>query len=178
MKILHLTHTDLRYDNRILKELEALGEEKNYDVFAIGIFLDESAKYSSKKIRANILNLNLISNHLKKTPRSIKYFFVMIELTFKFFIQGVKIKPNVIHCHDTMVLPIGVLIKFFSKSTLIYDAHELESNKNRQTFLLSKVTKFIEKLCWNKVNHFISVSDSIIDWYNINFYARKFALII
>jgi glycosyltransferase involved in cell wall biosynthesis len=178
MKILHLTHTDLRYDNRILKELEVLGEEKNYNVFALGIFLDERATYSSRKIRATILNLNLISNNIKKIPRSIKYFLVLIELSYKFFIYGVKIKPNVIHCHDTMVLPIGVLIKVFSKSTLIYDAHELESNKNGQSFLLSKATLFIEKLCWNKVNHFISVSDSIINWYNANFSFKKSTLIL
>jgi glycosyltransferase involved in cell wall biosynthesis len=178
MKILHLTHTDLRYDNRILKELEALGEEKSYDIFALGIFLDERAKFSSRKIRANILNLNLISNNIKNIPRSIKYFFVLIELSFKFFIHGVKIRPNVIHCHDTMVLPIGVLIKFFSKSTLIYDAHELESNKNGQSYLLSKFTLFIEKLCWDNVTHFISVSNSIINWYNVNFSFKKSTLIL
>ena len=43
------------------------------------------------------------------------------------------IKFEVIHCHDTLVLPIGYLLKKIKKSKLIYDAHELESNKKGQS---------------------------------------------
>ena len=38
-------------------------------------------------------------------------------------------KPHVIHCHDTLVLPIGFFYKILNKTKLIYDAHELESEK-------------------------------------------------
>ena len=37
LKILHLTHTDVRVDSRILKELSALEEVGIYQLYAIGI---------------------------------------------------------------------------------------------------------------------------------------------
>ena len=45
-----------------------------------------------------------------------------------------KIKPKIVHCHDTLVLPIGLVVSLIFKSKLIYDAHELESNKMVKIF--------------------------------------------
>jgi glycosyltransferase involved in cell wall biosynthesis len=61
---------------------------------------------------------------------------------------------------------------------LIYDAHELESDKAGQTKILSKCTLFIEKIAWKKVDFFISVSPSILNWYNSNFGYKKSELIL
>ncbi len=77
-----------------------------------------------------------------------------------------KLKPEIIHCHDVMVLPIGVLIKIFYKTKLIYDAHELESQKNGITSIESKIVYFVEKLSWKYINNLIVVSPSIVKWYN------------
>ena len=56
---------------------------------------------------------------------------------------------------------------------LIYDAHELESNKFGQTKILSYLTLKIEKFCWKKIDVLISVSDSIIKWYIDNLGHKK-----
>jgi len=88
-----------------------------------------------------------------------------LEILIKMIVPGISLKPRVIHCHDTLVLPIGVLIKIFSGAKLIYDAHELESQKNLQSKILSKITLWIERLSWGFVDVFISVSPSIIEWY-------------
>ena len=165
VNILHLTHTDLRYDNRILKELEALSEIDNFRIMALGVLLKENATYAERKISASLFNFNLFSNRLKFLPRPISYFCLLIEITFRSFFYSFKSKPDIIHCHDTMVLPVGVIMKLFFKSKLIYDAHELESNKNGQSIALSKVTLFLERICWSKIDHLISVSESIINWY-------------
>jgi glycosyltransferase involved in cell wall biosynthesis len=178
MKILHLTHTDTRYDNRILKELGALTEAELYQVTCIGVASDEGASLSKNELNANIITLRLITNLVKWAPMPIRHALMLIELYVVMSILGVKFKPNIVHCHDTMVLPVGVLIKIISKAKLIYDAHELESNKNGQTKILAKATLFIEKICWRRIDHFITVSDSIISWYEKNLGVKSHSLIL
>jgi len=178
VNILHLTHTDLRYDNRILKELEVLSEINRYKIIALGVKLNESASYADRKIFADIFNLTFFSYKLNFLPRPILYFFLLLEVSLRFLFYGIKIKPDVVHCHDTMVLPVGLIIKLLFKSKLIYDAHELESDKNGQSKLLSKITLIIEKVCWHKIDHLISVSDSIIDWYKKNLGFKQSTLIL
>jgi len=178
MKILHLTHTDLRYDNRILKELESLAEVDTFEINALGVKLEEGATHASRPIRAKIKNISLFSSKLSFMPKPIVYFFILLETSFRFFISAIKIRPAIIHCHDTMVLPVGTIIKIFLNCKLIYDAHELESNKNGQSRILSKATLIMEKACWRKIDHLISVSESIISWYNSNLGYKKATLIL
>jgi len=166
MSILHLTHTDFRFDNRILKEIEAIEQNENQEIYGFGVKSSEKAASSRIKVKAELFNFKLLSNRVKSFPRVITYSLFIIELTIIFFWKAIKIKPRVIHCHDTMVLPVGVFLKLLFKSKLIYDAHELESNKNGQNLFLSKFTYFLEKLFWNKIDILISVSDSILKWYN------------
>jgi glycosyltransferase involved in cell wall biosynthesis len=80
-------------------------------------------------------------------------------------VPAIKLNPKVIHCHDTLVLPIGCMVKLFTGSKLIYDAHELESRKNGQGRILSGLTYLIEKILWRFVDFFITVSPSIVQWY-------------
>lgn len=169
IKILHLTHTDLRYDNRILKELDSILQLPNLDIKAFGILLNEKAAYSNQTFSFSLVNLSLITNRLFFLPKAIRYFFNLIELTSRFFFQGVRFRPSLIHCHDTMVLPVGVLLKIFCNCKLIYDAHELESDKNGQNLILSKSTLLIERVCWSKIDFLITVSGSILNWYSEHF---------
>jgi len=178
MNILHLTHTDTRFDNRILKEIGALSDTKLYNILCIGVSSVERAAMSNSIPDVKIRTLRLISKMPKWVPRPIRHTLMLIELYLRFTLLGIKHKPKIIHCHDTMVLAIGVFIKIISKSKLIYDAHELESNKNGQSKILAKATLFIEKLSWSYVDHLISVSDSIIEWYNINLGVKKSTLIL
>ena len=178
MKILHLTHTDTHFDSRILKELGALTETGLYDVTCIGVALDEGASHSNNELNANLITLNLIMNLPEWVPRPIRYFLMLTELTIRMSFLGTKLRPDVVHCHDTIVLPIGVFIKNITRAKLIYDAHELESNKNGQSKILSRATLFIEKRCWRGIDHLISVSDSIIGWYEKKLGSKPNTLIL
>jgi glycosyltransferase involved in cell wall biosynthesis len=177
MNVLHLTHTDLRYDSRILKELEAIVEGTTCKVKALGVFSDENSAYSNRPLNADIRNISLFTKKLKRFPRVVAYSSLLIELLLRFFFSSIKFKPDVIHCHDAMVLPVGFLLKFFNGGTLIYDAHELESDKGGQSRALAIATLLIEKVCWGSIDYFISVSNSIIDWYN-NHFNPKPAIVI
>jgi glycosyltransferase involved in cell wall biosynthesis len=179
MRILHITHTDIRFDNRIIKEITALSDSSENVVYGIGIVRDEgSALNKLSKINAEIISLKLFSDNFNFLPKSLKHLFKFLELFIRILILNAKVKPDVIHCHDTLVLPIGFFIKFFLGKKLVYDAHELESNKNGQTKFLSKMTLLIEKLCYSSIDLLISVSPSIIKWYEHNLGKKNNVLIL
>lgn len=168
-QLLHLSHTDIRYDSRILKELLAINRIKKTKIHAIGVDLNEGAIAPDlKHLQGSITTLKLASRFVKNTPRAVRYTLNMLELTIACLIRGVAMKPAIVHCHDTLVLPAGVLLKIATGCKLVYDAHELESNKNGQSRLLSIGTLIIEKVSWNWIDLLISVSDSILNWYNQN----------
>ena len=153
IKVLHLTHTDIRLDSRILKELSAIRENKKILIMAIGIS-DDNLFYS------------------------LTAYLCLLEFYIRLSWKGLLFRPKIIHCHDTLVLPVGVILSILFNSKLIYDAHELESQKNGQSKVLSKITLFIEKISWRFIDLFITVSPSIIDWYQKNLGKKESLLIL
>ena len=166
MNILHLTHTDINSDSRILKEMLSIANYNNaYNVQGIGIERNED-RNSNTIENITIHSLKLRSRNWKKLPNIFRHILTLIEFYIKLFLFSKKLKPNIIHCHDVMVLPIGVLVKIFYNAKLIYDAHELESQTNGITPIESKIVYFVEKISWKYINNLIVVSPSIVKWYN------------
>lgn len=163
--VIHLSHTDIKTDSRILKEMMAISDVPSLNVIGIGLELDEGVPSSSKTSELNIITKRLWSRGVKFLPRMLRHFLVFIELNLRIFFEAARIKPSIVHCHDTPVLLIGYLLKKLYGCKLIYDAHELESNKNGQNQILSRVTHMIEQRAWPYIDLFISVSPSIINWY-------------
>lgn len=176
--VLHLSHTDIRTDSRILKELNSLSETNIYSIHAIGVSAIDEAPPAKYNEDVQIQTLNLFSSKKKWNPRILRHLITLIELFFRMTGRGRKISPDVVHCHDTLVLPIGFLLKVFTGCKLVYDAHELESNKNGQNWLLSKATLLVERFCWSSIDSFISVSPSIIQWYEHLLGKKDSALIL
>jgi glycosyltransferase involved in cell wall biosynthesis len=77
-----------------------------------------------------------------------------------------------------LVLPIGVFLRFFTKSKIVYDAHELESDKNGQSKIYSFSTLILEKICIRFTDLLITVSPSIQDWYKSKFNINNSILIL
>lgn len=166
MKILHLSNTNLLWDYRIQREMTAV---KNFDgdtkVFGVGINFDEGAAH--QKIDLDIQNLNLLS---AKLPR-IRFFrlfragLVFFEFILRACIAIHRIRPDVVHCHDTPALLPTRICRTFLSYKIIYDAHELMMHKAGNTKITSTVFFIIEKLAWHKVDGFITVGAAIRDWY-------------
>jgi len=176
--ILHLSHTDIRQDSRIIKELKEIKNEfgKN-DVFAIGI--KRSSRLKITKLNAfNIkdLSISLATKKIFFIPRIVKYCLNYFEFFFKSIFKIYSKKITIIHCHDFLALPIGYAAKIFFHSKLIYDAHELESERNYIKF--KKLIFFLEKLSWKKIDLFITVSPSILKWYHNNLGYKKKSIIV
>jgi len=178
MNILHLTHTDINSDSRILKEMHTIAKQyKIYNVQGIGVSSHENASATNNMGDLEIYSIELKSRKYTFLPRVIRHMLSLVELTTKMVFKAIKIKPHIVHCHDTLVLPLGAIVKLFTGAKLIYDAHELESERNGLTKTLSKLTLFVEKILWRYINALIVVSPSIDNWYKHNI-GKKYSEII
>lgn len=164
-KCLHLTHTDIESDSRILKEMGALAVA-GYTVSGIGVVLDEGAQKTELSFKADVKAIKLRSRRLTFLPRTLRHMATLFELVAKMLPRAVRERPDIIHCHDTLVLPLGCIVKLLTGAKLVYDAHELESNRNGLTRLLGVLTLRVEKLLWRFVDALIVVSPSIDRWYH------------
>lgn len=179
IKILHITHTDIKYDSRILKEMEALANASDsWIVNGIGVRMDEGNAKSAYSEKLTIYSIHLWSRKLRFLPNFLRHSASLVELTIKIFFKAIKIKPHVIHSHDIVALPVSLFIKMLFRSKVIYDAHELESDRNGLSRSLSKATYLTEKALWPFVNYFITVSPSIDKWYNENFGEKPSGIIL
>ncbi|MFO1389026.1 glycosyltransferase [Cellvibrio sp.] len=166
--VLHITHTDVRTDSRILKEINCLSS-CGYSVAAAGIEFDEGGRGGYICPNIDLITLIVKSNKLRAisyVPRLLIYFMIVLEITLKMYSAIRDLKPKIIHCHDTLVLPVGYIYKIFNDCKLVYDAHELESNKNGTTKVGGFLTFLVEYLIWPKIDAFITVSHAIRDWYS------------
>ena len=151
MKIVHISHTDISTDSRILKMLTVC-KNLNYEY----VILNPSA---SKKISSYFRKIGIINF------KYLYYFWLYPKTAIVVLAKLNKFNPNIIHCHDWYMLPISVIGKVLFKSKLIYDAHELESECQQMPKLLKKIAKYVEHISWKHVDFFITVSQSIQQWY-------------
>jgi len=89
----------------------------------------------------------------------------MIEYSFRLALR--LRSSGVIHCHDFQPLPAVLLGRFMriSRARIVYDAHELESEKNGLTPFRSKCVRFLEKLSARWLDALITVSPAILEAY-------------
>jgi len=163
-KIIYLSHSDIRFDSRILKEMQSAHDSGNL-VQGIGINSREKFVKATEIEHLLISSISLFSRKLVFLPKSIRHFFSMCELTIKMGIFAMRTKPDLIHCNDTVVLPVAVIVKILAGAKLVYDAHELESKKNGVSRFLGFFILFTEKVLWHFVDGLIVVGPSIQRWY-------------
>ena len=182
-KILSLTHTNPLVDARILKTYEVI-KTFNVGFLAVGI----NRGYGVGEAKKDFYCIDTWSKkHVwKLVERTSKFrylrillmFIVYIEAFTKILIKGYRFKPTIIHVNDWYVLPIAYLIKGSSKTKIIYDAHELESETNGITNDMRKMVNLIEKFCWKKIDYFITVSPSILEWYKAKYEINNASIIM
>lgn len=153
-RVTHLLINEYNPDYRVMKEAHSL--KKNYEVMIIAL---NNKEFSKKTIEeedgVEIYRISLKTRKFNnKLLLPLKYF----EAVIKSFKMLIKLKPNVIHCHDFPALPLGYVGKMFLKCKLIYDSHEYLADSNAT----KKFPKILKKIIAMTEDHFAKKSDSII----------------
>ena len=89
-------------------------------------------------------------------------------------------KIDVVHCNDLEPLPLGVMVKVlnFGKTRVVYDAHELETEKLAARGVRKLASKVLERCLMPFVNEMITVSEGIAGWYADKYVGKRSRLII
>lgn len=150
--------------SRVLKQTNSLirgGSVEQISIIALGARdLPEFEKLSD---RVSLYRIKLLSRKLPKNLffQALKY----IEFLSRVLFLISKMQAKVINVHALSLLPIGLISKFFLKTFLIYDTHELETERNGLFGLRKRISKFTERNIIKYVDMTIVVSESIADWY-------------
>lgn len=182
-RILFISHSDIAIDSRILKQI-SLSEFIGFEPLALGV-KDLSRGFSNPQVNIQSIDLYFrisASSHNSKLRffflSFFRYVLMSSEVFFRFIPRAIRFKPQIIHCSDYLFLPLAVLIKLFTGSKLIYDAHELESQTNSISKLQSTYVLLLEKLLWPFIDFTFYVSETIKDWYETNVGEKKSEVIL
>ncbi len=180
--ILSITHTNPLDDSRLLKYRDT-AEKMGISYYSVG--LDRGTHMGSDK-NTTLVRLRTKPYVDKVVNRILKFRTICILIRFVYYVEaslkligaGLRHKPKVIHAHDWFVLPAALLISQFTRSKLIYDAHELESEANGVSPQLRFLALMIERICWPRVDIFVTVSPSIYEWYLERFGKKESRIIL
>ncbi|KIX11554.1 glycosyltransferase [Dethiosulfatarculus sandiegensis] len=126
--------------------------------------------YNRKKIKT-ILLLNLLdilqkpNMFIRVIQGMVSNLFVILALTR----QVLKEKPKILHCHDVESLPVSFFVKKIKGCKVIYDAHEVYEELAGGDRISRLKFRLIHKLFLRYVDEFITINESIKNWYKINY---------
>ena len=160
---LHIYPSELTNESRMFKEAQSLIYLNLVDeVYLLGYRKDDlPAKEKIGKSIYIIRLKTLLRFDRNKVVRYLAFFEFLIRALFK----SLRMNIAIVNCHSLHVLPIGVLMKRIKKISVIYDAHELETEVSGSKGILNKAAKLIEGICIKYADKVIVVSDSIREWY-------------
>ncbi|MBU2869205.1 glycosyltransferase [Colwellia sp. E2M01] len=164
MNNLHININEFTNASRVLKQVNSLVNSNTFNkVIIIALGADNLRDFEHISDRVELYRINLWTRKLPKNL--VCQIFKYIEFFFKAIVLISKVKPAVVNAHALSVLPIASLSKLLFKSNLVYDAHELETERNGSSGVRKKLNKFIENKLINYVDMTLVVSESIADWY-------------
>lgn len=174
--ILHIVRNSVSHDSRVLKETSEVST-KYCDLHELHIagFLESGYQLNEELDGRRVFRVNLWTRKLPKSLvfQALKY----LEWTTVLLRRCSRLDIRLIHCHDIEPLPIAVILKKLTGAKLIYDAHELETERNAISGIRKQLSGLAERKCINYVDHIITVSPSIRDWYERQYPNKPVSLV-
>ncbi len=83
MRLLHLSHNDIRNDTRTIKQILS-AKEVGYEVFGVGLKLDKGIAYSTSLNETEVVSHDLLSSRLTLLGSVVRRILCLIELSLNF----------------------------------------------------------------------------------------------
>lgn len=162
-QILHIVRNPVTHDSRVLKATGVILERFPERDLVIAGFHDQGHAEQELVGNRQVRRWRLKTRPLPKNliSQAIKFF----EWRYRLVSAYRKEPLQVIHCHDLEPLPIAVKLKKLTGAKLIYDAHELQTERNGGQGIRKRLSQWQENRLLPFVDHLITVSPSIRDWY-------------
>tara|TARA_A100001015_G_scaffold321583_1_gene453145 strand:- start:6375 stop:7484 length:1110 start_codon:yes stop_codon:yes gene_type:complete len=167
----------MKFETRIFKQVSFQSTLfKESDIYIIGFKENQESEKQVKKANIKIILLKCHSSI--KLPNSISKILFILSFFFKSLLFCLSKNIQILQIHHILLLPIAILIKPLKKCHIIYDAHELETQKNGYSALARFITTYIEKACMPFVHHTLVVSHNIKKYYKKAYPKKKIELIL
>ncbi len=161
---MHISLTKFANATRILKELQTLKKYRLFDqIIVVAVWYPGLKETEILDNDIKVYRIRLKTKNWPKRPafQFIKY----LELIFTMIIKFRKRNVIAINCHSLAALVIGLILKNITGAKLIYDAHELETERHGLTYIRKTISKFAEKFLIKHTDAIIVVSAEINKWY-------------
>ena len=153
----HIYPSNMTNESRIFKESKFISKNCDFEkIILLGIWKDGLSKDELYESNIYIKRVSLFN--IKK--RSILYLYYFMYV----FVFIVLNRPKMINIHTLEILPLSILAKIL-KIKIIYDTHELETEKSNFKGFRKKISKIIERIFIRFVDKVIVVGEAIADEY-------------
>lgn len=155
----------MKNESRILKETASLVKAGLFeDIWLIGLMEKDLAKVEMLDSTRKIIRLETCCEDrtgvIWKVLKTLAFWKKIIGL-----IKDKNIK--VVQIHNLSILPLGVVIKFWKKAKLVYDAHELETERVGWGNHLKSISRIVERFFIKFADATIVVSEEIARHYRM-----------
>jgi glycosyltransferase involved in cell wall biosynthesis len=161
---LHIFLTVARQESRFLREAASLiasgqcGEVRLAAKWEPGLAEREALAPGVDVWRVKLRTLGL--------PRSLPWQLLKhFEWKARIVGEALRTRPSLLVAHSLAALPVAVACKRRAGARLVYDAHELETERNGVRGIRQKLDRWAERRLIRHCDAVVVVSDSIADWY-------------
>jgi glycosyltransferase involved in cell wall biosynthesis len=160
---IHIVMNSFSHGSRILRETDALAKSAVGKIYIVGIHGKGLEEYEEIGGGRTIRRVRLMTKDWPKRTAIQVLKYLEFCLRSILFTRGKQIR--LINVHSVDLLPLGVLLKWMLRAKLVYDAHELETEKFGMGGIRQRFAKAIERACIKSADLVIVVSKGIEDWY-------------
>jgi glycosyltransferase involved in cell wall biosynthesis len=101
----------------------------------------------------------------------------ILSWTCRVFVAYRRQRVRAVSCHNLASLPLGVAIRASTGALLVYDTHELESERTGWSRVTRLLAKAAERLLMTWVDYTVVVSESIGEWYRERYPHKRFRVV-
>jgi len=154
---IHIYPSSMKNESRILKEVQSIKKLNIFDeIILLGVYDKNLPKSWSID---ETINVKLIKTY--GDGKIMKYIFLYMALLKLMMVKKIK----QLNIHNVELLPFAFIAKKIFKSTVIYDTHELETERNSLHGKRQKLYRKIEKKFIGYCDRVIVVGDAIAEFY-------------
>ena len=172
----HILNNSFANDNRVYKELESLSKHTHLQISLIARGDWKLPIQDQLPNKVQIERVNLVSD--KYFKGKLKTLFNIIEWHTRVYLKLKKLNPEIIHAHDVFPLISALLYSITSRTKIIYDSHEFQTEMKNVNNWRKFVYRFFEKIASLKSSAVITVSRPIKDNYDYLYQFQRSVLVM
>lgn len=164
MSNLHISMTSFENESRLLREAKTLLDEGVVGEVVV-VALWEKSLAETELLQKNFKVVRIVLK-TRGMPKGLLFQLVKyVEFMFACFAVGRRHKSSVVNCHALASLPIGCFFKLVGRVKLVYDAHELETERNGLIGVRKALSKWVERSLIGFCDLVIVPGELIKQWY-------------